>query len=95
MNELGQTQAPQSAAIAALAVELGIDHLVEINAPEYGEPGGAMVVHQRTTIESALDLVDYFAPGDVVLVKASRSQGFEVLAESLERAWKEKSGVDS
>ena len=95
MNELGQTQAPQSAAIAALAVELGIDHLVEINAPEYGEPGGAMEVHQRTTIESALDLVDYFAPGDVVLVKASRSQGFEVLAESLERAWKEKSGVDS
>jgi len=95
MNELGQTQAPQSAAIGALAVELGIDHLVEINAPEYGEPVGAMVVHQRPTIESALDLVDYFAPGDVVLVKASRSQGFEVLAESLERAWKEKSGVDS
>jgi UDP-N-acetylmuramoyl-tripeptide--D-alanyl-D-alanine ligase len=95
MNELGQTQAPQSAAIGALAVELGIDHLVEINAPEYGEPVGAMVVHQRPTIESALDLVDYFAPGDVVLVKASRSQGFEVLAESLKRAWKEKSGVDS
>ena len=95
MNELGQTQAAQSAAIGALAVELGIDHLVEINAPEYGEPVGAMVIHQRPTIESALDLVDYFAPGDVVLVKASRSQGFEVLAESLERAWKEKSGVDS
>jgi len=95
MNELGQTQAPQSAAIGALAVELGIDHLVEINAPEYGEPVGAMVIHQRPTIESALDLVDYFAPGDVVLVKASRSQGFEVLAESLERAWKVKSGVDS
>jgi UDP-N-acetylmuramoyl-tripeptide--D-alanyl-D-alanine ligase len=95
MNELGQTQGPQSAAIGALAVELGIDHLVEINAPEYGEPVGAMVIHQRPTIESALDLVDYFAPGDVVLVKASRSQGFEVLAESLERVWKEKSGVDS
>ena len=95
MNELGQTQAPQSAAIGALAVELGIDHLVEINAPEYGEPVGAMVIHQRPTIESAIDLVEYFAPGDVVLVKASRSQGFEVLAESLERAWKEKSGVDS
>jgi len=95
MNELGQTQAPQSAAIGALAVELGIDHLVEINAPEYGEPIGAMVIHHRSSIESALDLVAYFAPGDVVLVKASRSQGFEVLAESLERAWKEKSGVDS
>lgn len=95
MNELGQTQAPQSAAIGALAVELGIDHLVEIDAPEYGEPVGAMVVHHRRSIESALDLVEYLAPGDVVLVKASRSQGFEVLADSLERAWKEKSGVDS
>ena len=95
MNELGQTQAPASAAIGALALELGIDHLVEINAPEYGEPAGTMQVHQRASIESAVDLVDYFAPGDVVLVKASRSQGFEVLAESLERAWREKSGVDS
>jgi len=95
MNELGQTQASQSAAIGALAVELGIDHLVEINAPEYGAPGGAMVIHQRLTIESAIDLVDYFTPGDVVLVKASRSQGFEVLAESLERAWVEKSGAGS
>ena len=47
------------------------------------------------SIEAALDLVQYFAPGDVVLVKASRSQGFEVLAESLERAWKEKTGADS
>ena len=95
MNELGQTQAPQSAAIGALAVELGIDHLVEINAPEYGAPVGAMVIHQRTDIESALDLVEFFTPGDVVLVKASRAQGFEILAESLERAWIEKSGVDS
>jgi len=95
MNELGQTQASQSAAIGALAVELGIDHLVEINAPEYGAPVGAMVVHQRPDIESALDLVEYFNPGDVVLVKASRSQGFEVLAESLERAWVEKSGAGS
>ena len=95
MNELGQTQASESAAIGALAVELGIDHLVEINAPEYGEPVGEMVIHQRPTIESALDLVDYFSPGDVVLVKASRSQGFEVLAESLERAWVEKNGGNS
>jgi UDP-N-acetylmuramoyl-tripeptide--D-alanyl-D-alanine ligase len=95
MNELGQTQAPQSAAIGALAVELGIDHLVEINAPEYGAPVGAMVVHQRPDIESALDLVEYFTPGDVVLVKASRAQGFEILAELLERTWRERRGVDS
>ena len=95
MHELGESQSPQSASIAALAVELGIDHLVEINAPEYGSPAGAMTIHQRASIDSALDLVDYFAPGDVVLVKASRSEGFEVLAAALENAWNEKSGVTS
>ncbi len=95
MHELGESEGLLSASIGALAVELGIDHLVEINAPEYGSPEGAMTVHQRTTIDSALDLVDYFAPGDVVLVKASRSEGFEILAAALERAWNEKSGVAS
>jgi UDP-N-acetylmuramoyl-tripeptide--D-alanyl-D-alanine ligase len=95
MHELGESQSPQSASIAALAVELGIDHLVEINAPEYGSPAGAMTIHQRASIDAALDLVDYFAPGDVVLVKASRSEGFEVLAAALENAWNEKSGVTS
>ena len=95
MHELGESQSPQSASIASLAVELGIDHLVEINAPEYGSPAGAMTIHQRASIDSALDLVDYFAPGDVVLVKASRSEGFEVLAAALENAWNEKSGVTS
>jgi UDP-N-acetylmuramoyl-tripeptide--D-alanyl-D-alanine ligase len=93
MNELGQTQARQSSAIAGLAVELGIDHLVEINAPEYGSPEGAMTIHHRPTIDSALDLVEFFAPGDVVLVKASRSEGFEILAQALEGAWLQKSGV--
>ena len=95
MHELGESQSQQSASIAALAVELGIDHLVEINAPEYGSPEGAMTIHHRDSIDSALDLVDYFAPGDVVLVKASRSEGFEVLAAALEDAWNENSGVTS
>ncbi len=95
MHELGQTQATQSATIAELAVELGIDHFVEINAPEYGSPAGEMMVHQRATIDSAIDLVDYFAPGDVVLVKASRSEGFELLAKAIELAWTQKSGVTS
>lgn len=93
MHELGESQAGQSAAITALAVELGIDHFVEINAPEYGAAKGAMTVHQRATIDSALDLVEFIAPGDVILVKASRSEGFEILAQGLEQAWNEKNGM--
>ncbi len=93
MHELGESQAQESAAIADLAVELGIDHLVEINAPEYGTPEGSMTIHHRSDIESAIDLVEYFAPGDVVLVKASRSESFEILAASIEQAWKERGEI--
>ncbi len=93
MHELGESQAEQSAKIGTLALELGIDHLVVVNAPEYGSPEGSMSVHHRPTIDSALDLLEHFAPGDVVLVKASRSEQFQVLASELERLWLEKVGA--
>jgi UDP-N-acetylmuramoyl-tripeptide--D-alanyl-D-alanine ligase len=94
MQELGESQAGQSLAIGTLAHEIGIDHLVVINAPEYGSPAGAMSVHHRSSIESALDLLEHFRAGDVVLVKASRSEHFEILAQELEEKWIEKIGVD-
>ena len=94
MQELGESQAEQSLAIGTLAHEIGIDHLVVINAPEYGSPAGAMRVHHRSSIESALDLLEHFRAGDVVLVKASRSEHFEILAQELEEKWIEKIGVD-
>ena len=94
MQELGESQAEQSLAIGTLAHEIGIDHLVVINAPEYGSPAGAMSVHHRSSIESALDLLEHFRAGDVVLVKASRSEHFEILAQELEEKWIEKIGVD-
>ena len=93
MQELGESQAEQSRAIGTLAHELGIDHLVVINAPEYGSPFGAMSVHHHPTVESALKLLEHFRAGDVVLVKASRSEHFELLAQELERMWMEKIGV--
>ena len=94
MHELGESQVAQSAAIGTLALEIGIDHLVEVNAPEYGSPKGAMTIHQHPTIDSAATLVEYFAPGDVVLIKASRSEHFEQLAEVLEQAWVRKVGSE-
>ena len=94
MQELGESQAGQSLAIGTLAHEIGIDHLVVINAPEYGSPAGAMSVHHRSSIDSALDLLEHFRAGDVVLVKASRSEHFEILAQELEEKWIEKIGVD-
>lgn len=95
MHELGESSPSQHEAIGTLAQEIGIDHLVAIGAPEYGEPKGLMKVHHFTNIDDSLNLADYFSAGDVALVKASRSEGFEVLAQKLERLWLDKSGVES
>jgi UDP-N-acetylmuramoyl-tripeptide--D-alanyl-D-alanine ligase len=95
MQELGESSAHQHEAIGRLAQELGIDHLVAIGAPEYGNPKGQMLIHHYASIDECLSLTDYFSAGDVVLVKASRSEGFEVLAQKLESLWLNKSGVES
>jgi UDP-N-acetylmuramoyl-tripeptide--D-alanyl-D-alanine ligase len=95
MQELGESSAGMHASIGTLAQEIGIDHLVAIGAPEYGAPQGQMLVHHYDSIDECLSMTDYFSAGDVVLVKASRSEGFEVLAQRLESLWLNKSGVES
>jgi len=95
MHELGESSPSQHEAIGTLAQEIGIDHLVAIGAPEYGDPKGQMKVHHYASIDECLSMTDYFSAGDVALVKASRSEGFEVLAQKLESLWLDKSGVES
>jgi UDP-N-acetylmuramoyl-tripeptide--D-alanyl-D-alanine ligase len=95
MHELGESSAVQHEAIGTLAQEIGIDHLVAIAAPEYGNHKGQMLFHHYASIDECISLTDYFSAGDVVLVKASRSEGFEVLAQKLESLWLNKSGVES
>lgn len=98
MAELGASTKAEHLAISALAQELGIDHLVSISAP-YGSSNkvsSGMVIHGVSTIEGALALAQYFEAGDVALVKASRSEHLEVLAEALANKWREneaKGGV--
>ena len=95
MHELGESSAAHHAAIGTLAQEIGIDHLVAIAAPEYGVSQGQMVVHHYASIDECVSMTEHFSAGDVVLVKASRSEGFEVLAQKLESLWLDKSGVES
>jgi len=95
MHELGESSAAQHQVIGTLAQEIGIDHLVAIGAPEYGNPMGQMLVHHYASMDECLAMTDYFSAGDVVLVKASRSERFEVLAQKLESLWLDKSGVES
>lgn len=94
MHELGESGPALSKGIGTLAQEIGIDHLVVVNAPEYGDGAGELAVHHVPTIEAAEEFFEYLSPGDVALVKASRSEGFEKLAESLEHYWIEKNGVN-
>ena len=95
MQELGESSPSQHEAIGTLAQEIGIDHLVAIGAPEYGNASGQMLIHHYASIEECLAMTDYFSAGDVVLVKASRSERFEVLAQKLEELWLNKSGVEN
>jgi UDP-N-acetylmuramoyl-tripeptide--D-alanyl-D-alanine ligase len=95
MHELGESSAQRHAAIGTLAQEIGIDHLVAIGAPEYGVSQGQMITHHYASIDECLSMTDHFSAGDVLLVKASRSEGFEILAQKLENMWLDKSGVES
>jgi UDP-N-acetylmuramoyl-tripeptide--D-alanyl-D-alanine ligase len=89
MAELGEGGAAAHTEIGRLAARLGVPRLVAIGsggAPEayragYAEGGKGMVVPD---VPAALEILrDELAPGDVVLVKASRSAGLERVAEGL------------
>ena len=76
--------------IGTLARDLAIDHLIAINAKEYG----ANAMHFENW-ESAIQLIPEFSEGDVVLVKASRAEALERLAEALIENWMANLQVNS
>lgn len=84
MHELGASSSQAHQKIGTLARDLGVDHLVAINASDYG----ASLNFENW--EGALSLLDEVAPGDVVLVKASRAEGLERLVEALIAGWSNK-----
>ena len=78
MGELGSASAAAHAEVAHTAAKLGVDELVTVAAPDYraGRP--------VPDVDAALALLrDALAPGDVVLVKASRAAGLDRLASAL------------
>ena len=90
MRELGESSAQAHAEIGTLASVVGIDHLVTIGAPDYAAEiadNSHIAIHPCADIEEALTFIQYLNRGDVVLCKASRSDGLEVVAEKIENAW--------
>jgi UDP-N-acetylmuramoyl-tripeptide--D-alanyl-D-alanine ligase len=87
MAELGESSEIAHQHIGTLAYELGIDHLVAIDTPEYlsGISDSTGTTSHSCTREQAIALAEQIEPGDVILVKASRSEAFEILAEKIEQ----------
>ena len=97
MHELGESSQKEHQEIGTLALELGIDHLVAVAAPEYGQAlpaDSAISLHLCSTKEEALEIARFMSRGDVALCKASRSEGLELLAEEIEKMWGEKLGEE-
>ena len=84
MHELGESSSQAHSRIGTLARDLGVDHLVAINAEDYGSS------LNYKNWEDAVALLDEFSPGDVVLIKASRAEALERLADALIEGWREK-----
>ena len=91
MHELGAQSNALHASVATHAHELGVDHLVSVGTRAFAEgipADSSTTLHYCQDFAQALSLVSHFAPGDVVLVKASRSEHFETLSQGIEDSWK-------
>ena len=95
MHELGESFVDEHARVGLLAHSLGLDNLVCIGAPEYARDlpkDGAMDLHFCSSKEEALGISHYFSAGDVVLVKASRTERLEELFQSMTANWGKRVG---
>ena len=90
MAELGESSAQAHQQVGTLAYQMGIDHLVCVDAPEY-QPAqlsdGQTILHLCDR-SGARAIAEQIEPGDVILVKASRSENFEILAKEIEEVVK-------
>lgn len=93
MHELGEASTSEHSKVGKVAGALGIDHLVCVGAPEYALDGDSFPDtrhHIFATKAEAAELIGFLSPGDVVLVKGSRAEKMEELAERLIAEWDER-----
>lgn len=95
MHELGEDSDELHSQVGLFASELGIDHFICVAASEYAvkeEDFGVTQVHYFESKSKALSLAEFFSPGDVVLIKGSRAEKMEDLAQELIERWGERVG---
>ena len=86
MHELGSKESSGHLEVAEFASQLGVDHLVSVAPAVYQESNNQssdenMLIHNCSSAAAVLELVNNISTGDVILLKASRSEKFEDLAK--------------
>lgn len=95
MHELGTESSKLHREVGTLAERLGVDHLVAIAERDLiAEVGGKSTSHFYETPENAIHILKEIAPGDVVLVKASRAEHLEFIAEEIKTHWQKRTEGD-
>ena len=91
MHELGSKESSGHLEVAEFSSQLGVDHLVSVAPAVYQESNNQssdenMLIHNCSSAAAVLELVNNISTGDVILLKASRSEKFEDLAELIKKA---------
>ena len=94
MHELGPQSPDMHAEVGAMAATLGVDHLVAIGNKDYLSrlQHSNLTTHYFSSVDEAKELIGEFEAGDVILVKASRAEHLEVLANHITEMWNSLEG---
>ena len=92
MHELGEAEQSGHQEVVKYCQEIGVDHLVTVGTGLYKSEENEnsekhLLIHNCANADTVLELVSNFSAGDVILLKASRSEKFEDLANLLRNKW--------
>jgi len=92
---LGPSENTDHVAIGKLVSDLGIDQLLTVSMPAYGHGVASdsdTKVHELDEKNSVVELLKEMQSGDVLLVKASRAEHFEEIAQEVATNWQTDAG---
>ena len=95
MHELGPSENEDHVAIGKLVSDLGIDQLLTVSMPAYGQgvsSDSETTVHDFSDKSSVVSLLNQMQSGDVLMVKASRAEHFEEIAQEVAANWQTDAG---
>ena len=89
MHELGKESPELHRKVSEIAVALGVDHVVAIGNEDYVKGISTLqtLFHSVPTLAGAESFIKELAAGDCILVKASRAEHLELLAQTIMNSW--------